>query len=50
LLLATARNLLEARNTHTQRTFGPRSSATTSIDVSGMKDGDWAGLAALQEH
>ena len=44
----TVPTLLEARNTLTQRTFGPRSSATTSIDVSGMKDGDWAGLAAFQ--
>jgi beta-xylosidase len=41
-------SLPEARNTLTQRTFGPSSSATTSIDVSGMKDGDWAGLAAFQ--
>jgi beta-xylosidase len=41
--------LLEARNTLTQRTFGPESSATTSIDVSGMKDGDYAGLAAFQK-
>lgn len=51
LSFATSRTvptLLEARNTLTQRTFGPRSSATTSIDVSGMKDGDWAGLAAFQ--
>ncbi|KQV51899.1 glycoside hydrolase [Pelomonas sp. Root1217] len=44
----TVPTLLEARNTLTQRTFGPRSFATTSIDVSGMKDGDWAGLAAFQ--
>jgi beta-xylosidase len=43
-----APTLLEARNTLTQRTFGPNSSATTSIDVSGMKDGDWAGIAAFQ--
>ncbi|WP_200946924.1 MULTISPECIES: glycoside hydrolase 43 family protein [unclassified Roseateles] len=51
LSLATSRvvpTLLEARNTLTQRSFGPRSSATTRIDVSGMKDGDWAGLAAFQ--
>ena len=41
--------LTEAPNTLTQRTFGPSSSATTSIDVSGMKDGDWAGLAAFQK-
>jgi beta-xylosidase len=40
--------LPEAPNTLTQRTFGPASSATTRIDVSGMKDGDWAGLAAFQ--
>jgi beta-xylosidase len=41
-------SLTEARNTLTQRTFGPYSAATTSIDVSGMKDGDWAGLSAFQ--
>ncbi len=41
--------LPEATNTLTQRTFGPASSATTSIDVSGMKDGDWAGLTAFQK-
>jgi beta-xylosidase len=41
--------LPEATNTLTQRTFGPRSFATTSIDVSGMKDGDYAGLAAFQK-
>src|ERR1035437_7663270 len=52
LRLTTGRvdaDLLSARNTLTQRTFGPRSSATTSIDVSGMKDGDYAGLAAFQK-
>ncbi|USX24218.1 family 43 glycosylhydrolase [Oxalobacteraceae bacterium OTU3CINTB1] len=42
--------LPEARNTLTQRTFGPDSSATTSIDVRGMKDGDWAGLSAFQKN
>ncbi|HCS65202.1 MAG TPA: glycoside hydrolase [Cellvibrio sp.] len=41
--------LPEATNTLTQRTFGPNSSAATSIDVSGMKDGDYAGIAALQK-
>ncbi len=40
--------LMEARNTLTQRTFGPDSFATTSVDVSGMKDGDWTGIAAFQ--
>jgi beta-xylosidase len=41
--------LSEAPNTLTQRTFGPDSFATTSIDVSGMKDGDYAGIAAFQK-
>jgi beta-xylosidase len=53
LRLTTARvdsDIERARNTLTQRTFGPRNSATTSIDVSGMKDGDYAGLAAFQKH
>ncbi|MFG6432903.1 glycoside hydrolase 43 family protein [Roseateles sp. LYH14W] len=52
LSLATSRvvaTLPEATNTLTQRTFGPASSATTSIDVSGMKDGDVAGLTVFQK-
>ncbi|MCZ7375853.1 glycoside hydrolase family 43 protein [Micromonospora sp. WMMC250] len=36
----------EARNTLSQRTFGPRQSVQTRMDVSGMRDGDVAGLAA----
>ncbi|MEV6815694.1 family 43 glycosylhydrolase [Micromonospora sp. NPDC051296] len=36
----------EARNTLSQRTFGPRQSVETRMDVSGIKDGDVAGLAA----
>jgi len=40
--------ILQARNTLTQRTFGPVSSATTKIEVGKMKDGDCAGLIALQ--
>ncbi|MCR2812420.1 glycoside hydrolase 43 family protein [Microbacterium sp. zg.Y1084] len=39
--------LEEARNTLTQRTFGPSQSAETKLDISGMKDGDVAGLAAF---
>ncbi|MCE6998702.1 family 43 glycosylhydrolase [Saccharothrix sp. S26] len=35
----------QARNTLSQRTFGPRSSAETKLDFSGMRDGDVAGLA-----
>jgi beta-xylosidase len=42
------RGILQARNTLTQRTFGPMSSATTKIEVVNMKDGDCAGLIALQ--
>jgi beta-xylosidase len=42
-------SLLVARNMLTQRTFGPTSAGTTSIDVSNMKDGDQAGLALLQK-
>ena len=39
---------LQARNTLTQRTIGPQSSASTLIDVSKIKEGDFAGLALLQ--
>ncbi|KQW49979.1 MULTISPECIES: glycoside hydrolase 43 family protein [unclassified Roseateles] len=52
LSLVTSRvvaSLPEATNTLTQRTFGPASSATTSLDVSGMKDGDVAGLTVFQK-
>jgi beta-xylosidase len=37
-----------ARNTLTQRTFGPECSGSTVMDVSNMKEGDFAGLALLQ--
>ena len=52
LRLTTGRvdaDLLHARNSLTQRTFGPECSGTTVLDVSQMKDGDFAGLAALQK-
>jgi beta-xylosidase len=39
---------LKSRNTLTQRTFGPECSGSTLLDVSNMKDGDYAGLCALQ--
>ncbi len=51
LRLTTGRvdtDILTARNILTQRTFGPVSSASVKIDVSGMKDGDYTGLIALQ--
>ena len=38
----------QARNTLTQRTFGPECSGSIAIDVSNMKEGDFAGLALLQ--
>jgi beta-xylosidase len=37
-----------ARNSLTQRSFGPKCSGRASLDVSGLKDGDYAGLCALQ--
>jgi xylan 1,4-beta-xylosidase len=40
-----ATSLWDARNTLTQRSIGPRSSATTLLDASAMADGDVAGLA-----
>ncbi len=42
-------SVMQARNTLTQRTFGPTSSATTKLDVSGMTEGGHAGLIALQK-
>ncbi len=53
LRLTTGRvdaDFLAARNTLTQRTFGPECSGTTALDVSNLKDGDFAGLALLQKH
>lgn len=41
---AEEKHLLNARNTLTQRVFGPQSSAVILLDVSKMKDGDEAGL------
>lgn len=40
---------LDTRNTLTQRTFGPECSANIKMDVSKLKDGDYAGLGALQK-
>lgn len=51
LRLTTGRTdslFVQARNTLTQRTFGPRCYGSTCIDVSNMKDGDLAGLVLLQ--
>jgi beta-xylosidase len=40
----------DTRNTLTQRTFGPECSAVIAIEIDNMKDGDYAGLGALQEN
>lgn len=39
-----------ARNTLTQRTIGPECSGSTMLDISNMKEGDFAGLALLQKY
>ncbi|WP_416151948.1 glycoside hydrolase 43 family protein [Salipaludibacillus sp. HK11] len=41
-------NVLNARNTLTQRTEGPACTGITKMDISNMKPGDYAGLIALQ--
>ena len=52
LRLTTGRidnDFLLVRNTLTQRTIGPECSGSTSVDVSKMNDGDFAGLALMQK-
>lgn len=39
---------MQARNTLTQRTFGPHSTGITKVDVTNLKEGDYAGLTAFQ--
>ena len=43
-----ATNLLDAKNTLTQRAEGPSCSSVIKLDTSGMKVGDYAGLSAFQ--
>jgi len=53
LRLTTGRldtNFLMARNSLTQRTIGPVCTGSVSLDVSNMKDGDFAGLGLLQKN
>jgi beta-xylosidase len=53
LRLTTGRidtSFLTAKNTLTQRTIGPVCTGTTKLDVSKMKDGDFAGLSLLQKN
>ncbi len=41
--------VVDAKNTLTQRSFGPKSVGRTVVDVANLKDGDVAGLVALQD-
>lgn len=53
LRLTTGRidtSFVMAKNSLTQRTIGPVCSGATSLDVSNMKDGDFAGLGLLQKN
>ena len=53
LRLTTGRidtNFLMARNSLTQRTIGPVCTGTVALDISAMKDGDFAGLGLLQKN
>ncbi len=43
-----ATDIMNARNTLTQRTEGPSCSSVIKLDTSGMKSGDYAGLSAFQ--
>lgn len=45
--VGTAKGWLSARNTLTQRTYGPTSSYSVSMDVSNMSQGDIAGIGGL---
>ncbi|MCD8165836.1 MAG: glycoside hydrolase 43 family protein [Bacteroides sp.] len=42
-------SFVNAKNTLTQRTFGPQCAGETAIDVTHMKEGDFAGLGLLQQ-
>jgi beta-xylosidase len=42
-------NIHNTRNTLTQRMFGPTSTGVVALDVSGIKNGDTAGLAAFAD-
>ncbi|MBN2736544.1 MAG: glycoside hydrolase 43 family protein [Spirochaetales bacterium] len=53
LTLRVGRNvshLLQAQNSLTQRTVGPCCSGEISLETSNMKPGDYAGIAAFQNH
>jgi len=48
--LNTVTNFVQAKNTLTQRTYGPQCWAETTMDFSGLKEGDYAGLGVIQSH
>lgn len=53
LRLTTGRldtTFVQARNTVTQRTIGPVCTGVTAVDVTNMKEGDFAGLSLLQKN
>jgi len=53
LRLTTGRvdtDFMMARNSLTQRTIGPVCSGSIALDISNMKDGDFAGLGLLQKN
>lgn len=43
-------NVVKAKNSLTQRTTGPVSVAEITVDASELKDGDYAGISAFQNH
>ncbi len=45
----TDSNIHQTQNTLTQRMFGPSSSGIVKVDVSGLNNGDTAGIAAFQD-
>jgi len=48
LKASQAKNLVEARNTLTQRVQGPSSEGSIEMEVTGMKDGNTAGFGVFQ--
>ncbi len=43
-------DFMDTQNTLTQRTFGPECSGYIAMEIANMKDGDYAGLGALQKN
>ena len=45
---SVVKSIREARNTLTQRAFGPKCTGEVLLDASGLKEGDYAGISAFQ--